>query len=206
MILATRRASHPTRALSLVEVVVSLAVLSMATLGLAYATSTSVMATRTSKPRLIAQQAGQRVIEELRGASQPLATFYTTQWGAAVLTNTNTPNVHRSFDATSTFTEIIDPALQSRIMGRPSDGGAVLRVRFLSEADYNAAWGLSADLDFDGATNGALQHTGGGATGGPAYGLYPIVVEVHFRDEQGDQLYRVVTTIGSTNELDPSRS
>lgn len=195
-----------TRALSLVEVIVALAVLSLATLALASAAGSSVIVTRTSKARLIAQQAAQRTVEELRGSSQPLATFYTTYWGTAALTDDDTPGAYLGLDTTSTFVEIIDPALQGKVMGRPSDGGAVIRVRFVSEADYNAAWGLSADLDFDGATDGTLQHTSATATGGPNYRLYPIVVEVHFRDEQGDQVIRLVTTIGSTSELDPSRT
>lgn len=202
----TRPPCSARRGLSLIEVVVALAIVSLAGLALAYSSSTSVAATRMAKPRLVAQQALQRTVEELRGASRPLATFYTTYWGSAALTDAGTAGAYLSLDTSQTYTDVLAPALAVGDMGKSSVGGAVLRVRFLSEASYNQLWGTSVDLDFNGATNDGIARDGSGSTAGPAYRMYPLVVEVHYRDEQGDQVLRLVTTIGDTPVLDPQRT
>lgn len=208
----SRRRRRSTTGLTLVEIVVSLAVLVVATLGLAYAVSTSVVVTRTSKSRLIAQQAAQRAVDELRSTCRPvgaafggpLTTFYTTWWKGAALTNPNTAGAYLGLDATGTYGEILDPALQVGIMARPASG-AMLRLRVLSEAAYNAIWGGAADLDVDGDTTSGIERDGSGSTEGANYHQYPIVVEVHWVDELGPQTHRLAAVVTDHPDLDVSR-
>ena len=88
-----------------------------------------------------------------------------------------------------------------------SDGGAFLRLRFVSEANYNSMWSAGgADLNQDGDTTDGIQRDGSGSTAGPDYLLYPLLIEVHWADEGGDHVLRYTTVIASEPELDPDRS
>lgn len=197
------RHARVTRGLTLVETTVSLAVLVVATLALAHATSAAMMSTRTSKPRLIAQQAAQRAVDELRSRARPLTTFYSTWWKDAALVGAGTAGVYHGLDGTGTYGEVLDPALQARIMARPATGH-VLRLRLLSEAAYQAVWGV-ADLDLDGDLTSGIERDGSGSTEGAGYRLYPIVVEVHWRDETGSQVHRLAAVVSDSPDLDGSR-
>lgn len=193
------------RGLTLVEVVFALAVLVVAALALGYASSSAVVSTRAAKPRLIAQQAAQRTVDELRASARPLSGFYALWWGSAAIVSPGGPGAHVGLDATQTYTQEIDPAERAGVLAAPLDGGAFLRLRFLSEANYNALWGTTVDLDLDGTTNDGIQHDGSGSADGAAYRMFPIVVEVHYRDQTGSHVYRLPAVISDLPDLDPQR-
>lgn len=191
--------SARTSGLTLVELVSSLTVLTLGTLALAYASSTSIVATRSAKPRFLAEQAAQRVIEEYRAA--PFASFYTASWGApAKLTQAAVGSFpaydYVSLDGSQTFADILAPAVGQGVLGAPATG-SMLRLRLLSERDYNVGLTTSVDLDFDGSTTSTVI--------AGTYRLFPIVVEVHWREEAGAQTYRQFAVIQDMPELDPTR-
>jgi type II secretory pathway pseudopilin PulG len=209
-------ASSRRSGLSIVEVAVSLAILSVGMLAIFGSLSSSIRAGREARPRFLAGQAAQRVVEGLRADVGVLGAFYDEYWGSAtvsggVLRNDNTPEVYLDLDLVgaeigNAYAEVIDPALQGRVILPPSDGGAMLRLIFLSEDRYNTVWGTTLDLDFNGSVVDGIEHDGSGAVEGPDYKMYPVLVEIHWRDESGDQIFRQLTVITDDPDLDPQRS
>ncbi len=202
--------------LSIVEVAVSLAILSIAMLAIFGSLNSSIRAGREARPRFVAQQAAQGVIEGLRADSGSLGVFYDKYWGTttvagAVRRDDDTAGVYLDLDLVGaeigdTYAQVIDPAVRSRAILPPSNGGAMVRLIFLSEDRYNTIWGTTTDLDFNGSLTDGIEHDGSGAIEGPEYKMYPIVVEIHWRDESGDQVFRQTTVITDDPDLDPSRS
>lgn len=219
-----------TRGLTLLEISFTVAVLAGGLLAVLSVVGSSLKATRLAKPRFLAQQAARSVADELRADAGGMPAFYAKYWGdpaelpagpfavtpapgpgaaGAVVRGNGTSGVFVDLDAVgTTFATIIDPALRARLIQRPGSGnGAVLRLRLLSEANYNALWAATpADLNFNGTTSDGIQRDGSGSTLGAEYRIYPLLVEVHWRDEDGDRLHRLCTTISTEPAIDPSRS
>jgi type II secretory pathway pseudopilin PulG len=200
------------RGLSLVEVVFAVGIIATVAVAVLGAISSSVTVTRQAKPVLIAEQAATRIIEELRSDSRPFANFYTKYWGGptvagAGVANNNTPGVYVGLDGVgSTYTDILDPAVNRGVIRPPADGGQYLRLRFLSEAAYNALWNLTVDLDQNGSSVDGIARDGTGSTRGPNYRLYAVRVEVHWQDASGPHVHRAITTLIDDPIVDPSRS
>ena len=166
------------RSLSIIEVTFALAIVATALLMVFSAQGSAVKVTRASKPAMLAAQAAERVVEELRATSQPLAVFYADFWGqpgevapfaanpgapgrGAFVVGGGSPGVYYDLDQvnldpggfTTAFDDVLGPAVADKLIRRASDGGAFLRLRFLSEASYNSMWsGSAADLNQDGDT------------------------------------------------------
>ena len=223
---------HRRRSVSIIEVTFALVIVASALLMVFSAQGSAVRVTRESKPAMLAAQAAERVVEELRATSQPLAVFYADFWGqpgevapfaanpgapgrGAFVVGGDSAGVYYDLDqvnidpggVTTAFDDVLGPAVTDKLIRRASDGGAFLRLRFVSEANYNSMWSAGgADLNQDGDTTDGIQRDGSGSTAGPDYLLYPLLIEVHWADEGGDHVLRYTTVIASEPELDPDRS
>jgi hypothetical protein len=220
------------RSLSIIEVTFSLAVVTVSVLMIVSAQGSAIQVTRGSKPAMVAARAAERVVEELRATSQPIAAFYANFWGqpgeaapyaanpgapgrGAFVVGGDSAGVYYDLDQVNideggvqtAFDEVLGPAVANKLIRRASDGGGFLRLRFLSEAEYNLMWpGLAADLNQDGDVIDGIQRDGSGSNAGPDYLLYPLLIEVHWADEAGDHVLRHTTVISAEADLDPDRS
>jgi hypothetical protein len=86
------------------------------------------------------------------------------------------------------------------VMGPSSTGAAAsngdpLRLRFLTEAEFHQLWGTTLDLDYPADVTVSTTVKVGQK-------LYPVVVEVHYRDGTGDRVYQVGALINEEAPLD----
>ena len=162
---------------------------------------TSLHATRDAKPALIAQEAGQRLIEELRNSDFSL--IHQAFWNGATK-KTFAGDDWAVTDTLGVMQAVKDdhlvPALDRGVMGASSTGAAAangdpLRLRFLSEAEFHSLWGTTLDLDYP------LDATVS-ATVKADQKLYPVLVEVHYRDGTGDRVYQLGALIQEEAPLD----
>jgi hypothetical protein len=159
--------------------------------------------TRDARPEFIAREAATRVVERMR--STPLKTVFESWWKSAETIDVD--GVKYAVGGTPEFDDPndgvlhgLDSAFEASIMLRPSRfPDAPLRVHFLTEGEYSDLWGLldPVDLNFD----GSIEPLGGEPA--ESYRLFPVVVEVHWRDPGGDNVYQLKAVVSNTMQLDP---
>lgn len=211
------RRSIERAALTLVEIVIATSLLAIVLLAFGMLATTSVDAASAARPNFIAQEAANRLVEQMRTApvivpnSPPDGTsvfesYYTNyaykvtiggvQWAAPDL---DTPASYALSTPYADFAAL-QQAFRRGLLGRPSDAPArPLRVRFLDEAEYQSVFGLPAavDLDLNGAATVGVTNS---------YQLFPVVVEVRWREERGpDRVYQVKTVLAAQASLNPNR-
>jgi prepilin-type N-terminal cleavage/methylation domain-containing protein len=188
-------------ALTLIEIVVSMAILAVVLVGVGGSLMTSLHATRDAKPALIAQEAGQRLIEELRNSD--FSVIHQSFWNGATQ-KTFSGDAWTVADTLGVMQAVLDdhlvPAMDRGVMGPSSTGAAAsngdpLRLRFLTEAEFHQLWGTTLDLDYPADVTVSTTVKVGQK-------LYPVVVEVHYRDGTGDRVYQVGALINEEAPLD----
>lgn len=209
------------RGLTLVEIVFSVALLAIVLLAFGMLATTSVDATASARPNLIAQEAANRLVERMRTepeivpAAPPGGSVYEAyflNYAAAHKPVINgaqyaAPSLDDPTSYAAATTPYNDPfadlvqAFRSGLLRRPTDAPArPLRVRFLDEVQYAAMFQLpiGQDLDFDGVATTAGVNLN--------YRLYPVFVEIRWREKSGpDRVYQVKTVLGAPAQLDPAR-
>jgi type II secretory pathway pseudopilin PulG len=190
------------KSLTLIEVVVSMALLVLVALGMGAAFSASLNASRDAKPSFIAQEAGQRLLEELR--NRDFTSLHDTFWGEGVVKKTIDGTPWTTSDLQGGMQQIADehlvPALDQGILrasttGDPRANGDPLRLRFVGEAEFHALWGTTLDLDFpeDIRVKEEVQ---------PTQRVFPVLIQVHYGDARGDRVYQLAALVHEEAPLD----
>jgi len=192
------------KGLTLAEVVIAVALLSVVIVGFGSMSTLSLRASREAGPHFIAQEAAVRVVERMR--SSALDTAYQAWWVNA--TKVSLGGVEWAVGGTSEYDDPdegvlagLDDVISRGVMGLPSDTPRVLRVRFLSEAEYQAVWGLAnpEDLNFDGTIDAAATSPGAD------YRMYPVLVELRWSDQGTEKSYQLKAVLVNQPVLDPRR-
>lgn len=203
--------------MTLVEIVIATSLLAIVLLAFGMLATTSVDATSAARPNFIVQEAVNRLVEQMRTApvivpntppdgTSVFESYYTNyaykvtlsgvQWAAPDL------DTAASYAVSTPYADFasLQQAFRRGLLRRPSDAPArPLRVRFLDEAEYQSVFGLPAAIDLD--LNGAATV---GVTN--SYQLFPVVVEVRWREERGpDRVYQVKTVLAAQASLNPNR-
>lgn len=186
------------RALTMIEVLISVAVLLLLMAGFGAMASVSVRTTREARPALIAQETAIRVAERLRSDRKDDA--FRVYWTEA--DRRTIGGVEYAVGGSPSWQELLAPLLAAAKQGlikTPTDDAAMLRIRFLSEREYQQVWGLStpADLDFDGQT-GSEPPTA-------KFRMLPVLIEVRWRGPTQDHRHQLKTVLTTKPPLDPRR-
>lgn len=203
--------------LTLVEVVISIALLAIVLLAFGSLATASVDSTRNTRPNLIANEAVSRVVDRMRtGKVVPdtpptgdsvYETYFLNYASKVTLGGVQyaAPDLDNpaSYAITTPYNDPfadLQLAFRRGLLGRPSDAPArPLRVRFLDEPDYQAMWGLLApfDLDLDGASTVGVTTN---------YRIFPVLVELRWRENRGpDRVAQLKAVLAAPSQLDPSR-
>ena len=82
--------------------------------------------------------------------------------------------------------------------GASGNNGDAIRLRFLSEAEFQALWnagGISIDGDAGAATTTDPEAM-------TEQVIYPIVIEIHWSDAGGDRVYQLAAVLYAQAQLD----
>jgi type II secretory pathway pseudopilin PulG len=189
--------------LTLVEVVLALTILGGALLAAGVALATSVRSAKQAQRHQVARHAAGTLVERLR--SRSLTTAYDRLWRDPALTTATIDGARwvTGGDADGLLSDAVNEVLApATARGLLSDG--TLALRFLDEATFNARFGASLDLDFDGSKATALPAPAAGAPR-PAYRMHPVLVLVRWRDEGGPGSHTLLATLTDEAPLDAGR-